>query len=243
MSTFVPLLARLLLTATVATGLTLPAAQAQERQTRAVAGDFQQVESSGGIDVYLTQGPTAAVAVEAAAPETLPHIVTEVQNGTLSIHWERDYSLRGLSYKLRSVKVYITAPRLSGLTLSGGADGHGQTPILADDFRIRASGGSDVTLTLQAKTLRAEASGGSDVTLAGRVEQQEMRFSGGSDYHGFALQSTTASITASGGSDADAWVDGQLEASASGGSDLRYKGAGRVTSVHAGGSSGVKHVQ
>lgn len=235
-----PLLSRRLLTTAAALSLATGAAQAQERQPRPV-GEFQQVASSGGIDVYLTQGPTAAVVVE-AAPEALPHIVTEVQNGALSIHWEQNYSLRGLSYKLRNAKVYITAPRLSGLTLSGGADGHGQTPILADDFRIETSGGSDVTLTLQAKTLRANASGGSDLTLSGQVERQELSLSGGSDYHGFGLQSTTATIEASGGADADAWVEGELAASASGGSDLRYKGAGRVTSVRASGSSGVRHV-
>ena len=199
-----PFLSRLL--GPAAAGLlTTSFALAQQKQTRPVAGDFEQVESSGGIDVYLTQGPAVAVTVEATS-EALPHIVTEVQSGKLAIHWEQDYALRGLSSRQRLVRVYIRAPRLSGLSLSGGADAHGQTPILADDFRIRASGGSDVSLTLQAKTLRAEASGGSDLTLSGKVERQEMSFSGGSDYHGFGLQSTTASIAASGGSDADAWV-------------------------------------
>lgn len=233
-------LARLLHTA-VAVVLTTVYARAQQRQSRPVTGDFQQVESGGGIDVYLTQGPTAAVAVE-ALPEALPHVVTEVRNGTLVIHWEQGFTWHILG-RQRAVRVYITSPRLTGLVLSGGADAHGQTPLLADDFSIRTSGGSDVTLALQAKTLRAESSGGSDVTLTGKVERQEMKFSGGSDYHGFGLQSTTATIEASGGSDADAWVDETLVANASGGSDLRYKGTARVTSFHSGHDSGVKHVQ
>lgn len=237
-----------LLGTAVALALTTPGAHAQQRQARPVSGSFERVESSGGIDVYLAQGPAAAVAVE-ALPEALPHVVTEVRDGTLSVHWEKDFSWQkmmswnGLSSRQRGVKVYITAPRLTGLALSGGADAHGQTPLRADDFSIRASGGSDVTLALQAKTVRAESSGGSDVTLTGKVERQDMHFSGGSDYHGFGLQSTTATISASGGSDADVWVDGELTANASGGSDLHYKGTARLLNPRHGEDDDVKHVR
>ncbi len=239
MSTF--LINRLLGTA-VAVVLATAGAQAQQQQSRPVTGDFQQVESGGGIDVYLTQGPTAAVTVE-APPEALPHVVTEVRNGALVIHWEQNFSWHGLMGPQRGVKVYITAPHLTGLVLSGGADAHGQTPLRADDFSIRASGGSDVTLALQAKTVRAESSGGSDVTLTGKVERQEMKFSGGSDYHGFGLQSATATISASGGSDAEAWVDGELTANASGGSDLRYKGTARLANPRPGEDDDIRHVR
>ncbi|WP_375419172.1 head GIN domain-containing protein [uncultured Hymenobacter sp.] len=235
------LLARLLTTTAVA-GLTFGAAQAQQKQDRPLTSDFQMVESSGGIDVYLTQGPTAAVTVESTA-DALPRVVTEVKNGTLAVHWEEGFQPWKVANRPYRARVYVTAPRLTGVSVSGGADVHGQTTIQADDFRIQTSGGGDVFLTLQAKTLRAEASGGSDLNLSGKVERQEVSVSGGSDYHGFGLQSATASIQASGGSDADAWVEGELEASASGGSDLRYKGKGRVTSVHSGGSSGVRHVE
>ena len=240
-------LSRLLGTA-AAVALATTCTVAQQRQARPVAGSFEKIESSGGIDVYLSQGPAAAVAVE-ALPEALPHVLTEVRNGTLLISWEPGFSWHGrtawntATSRQRGVRVYITAPRLTGLVLSGGADAHGETPLQADDFSIRASGGSDVTLALQAKTVRAESSGGSDLTLTGRVERQEMRFSGGSDYHGFGLQSTTATISASGGSDAEAWVDGELTANASGGSDLHYKGTARLVNARHGGDDDVKHVR
>jgi hypothetical protein len=233
-------LPRLLITAILA-GLTLGTAHAQEKQTRPVSGAFQLVESSGGIDVYLSQGPTAAIVAEAAA-DVLPHLVTEVKGNTLAIHWEQGFQPWKQANHPYQAKVYITSPRITGVSLSGGADAHGQTPIQTDDFRIQTSGGGNVTLTLQAKTLHAQASGGSDLNLSGKVDQQEMSISGGSDYHGFGLQSTTASIEASGGSDADVWADGTIIASASGGSDLRYKGTAQVRSMNSSGSSSVKHV-
>ncbi|MCC3151945.1 head GIN domain-containing protein [Hymenobacter sp. BT770] len=216
-------------------------AQAQVKQSRQV-GNFQVVQSSGGIDVYLTQGSNTKVVVE-ASPEAQEHVVTEVEDGTLKIGWERNYSWQNLLKSKGHVNVYITCPRLTGLALSGGADAKGESDFTADDFNLQASGGSDVKLTLTAKTLRSVASGGSDVDLAGRVDRQKVEVSGGSDYNAFALQSNTASVNASGGSDVKISVEGELNSSASGGSDVRYKGNARlVNASHSGGGS-VRRVQ
>lgn len=217
------------------------AAQTPVKQPRQL-NDFQQIQSSGGIDVFLTQGSTTAVVVE-AVPEAQPHIVTEVQGGTLKISWESGYSWRSLlSYK-RRVNVYLTSPQFMGLTLSGGADAKGQSPITADDFKIEASGGSDVDLALTAKSLSSMASGGSDISLTGRVDRQRVEVSGGSDYNAFGLQSTTAEVHASGGSDVSVSVDDELSSSASGGSDVHYKGNPRLASSHTSGGSGARRVQ
>lgn len=210
-------------------------ALAQVKQPRQLSG-FEKVSSSGGIDVILSQGSSTSVVVE-ASPEAQDHVVTEIEDGTLKIGWERNYSWRNLLSSHRKVNVYITTPRLSGLVLSGGSDAKGLSNFSADAFQIQASGGSDVRLTLNAKSLTIQASGGSDVDLAGRVERQKVSVSGGSDYNAFALQSTTATVDASGGSDANVSVDGELSSNASGGSDVRYKGRARVTSSHSGGGS------
>ena len=112
---------------------------------------------------------------------------------------------------------------------------------------MQSSGGFDVKLSLTAKTLTSVASGGSDVALSGRVERQverqTVRVSGGSDYNRFGLQSTTADVSASGGSDVSVSVDGEISSSASGGSDVRYKGTARVTRASHSGGSGVHHVR
>lgn len=216
-------------------------AHAQVKQSRQL-GSFQTVSSSGGIDVVLSQGSNISVVVE-ASEEAQGHIVTEVQGNKLSIGWERNYSWRNLLSSKRKATVYITCPRLSGLSLSGGADAKGQSNFSADNFSIDASGGSDVKMNLTAKTLTVQASGGSDVDLAGRVERQEVDVSGGSDYNGFALQSNTATVQASGGSDVNISVDGEISSSASGGSDIRYKGGARVANSSSGGGGSVRRVE
>ncbi|MBF9238476.1 DUF2807 domain-containing protein [Hymenobacter sp. BT683] len=215
-------------------------AQAQEKKSRQV-GNFEAVSSSGGIDVVLTQSPTTSVTVEASS-EAQEHLVTEVNNGTLNIGWERNYSWRNLLSNRGKVVVYVTCPRLNGLSMSGGADAKSESTFTADDFRVDASGGSDIKLKLTAKTLSVQASGGSDVSLAGRVERQKVNVSGGSDYDGFALQSNTATVSASGGSDVNVSVEDEISSNASGGSDIRYKGDARVAKSSSGGSS-VRRVQ
>jgi hypothetical protein len=215
--------------------------QAQVKQKRQL-NNFEAVSSSGGIDVVLTQGATTSVVVE-AAPEAQEHIVTEVKGNALNIGWERDYSWRSLLSNKRKATVYITCPRLSGLSLSGGSDAKGESTFSADNFKISASGGSDVKLDLTAKTLSVQASGGSDVVLTGRAERQKIDVSGGSDYNGFALQSTTATVSASGGSDVKAWVEGEITSSTSGGSDVRYKGGARIASSSSSGGGSVRRVQ
>lgn len=215
-------------------------AQAQVKQQRQL-GSFQQVSSSGGIDVVLTQGPTSSVVVEAAA-EAQEHLVTTVKGGTLEIGWERNYSVRNLLISKRKTVVHITCPKLTALSLSGGADAKGESSFSADDFRINASGGSDVSLSLNAKMLTIQASGGSDVALTGSVERQKVDVSGGSDYDGFNLKSTSATVNASGGSDVTVYVEEEISTSASGGSDIRYKGNARLAKSSSGGSS-VRRVQ
>ena len=108
---------------------------------------------------------------------------------------------------------------------------------------MQSSGGSDVKLSLTAKTLTSVASGGSNVALSGRVERQTVRVSGGSDYNGFSLQSTTADVSASGGSNVSVSVDGEISSSASGGSYVRYKGTARMTRASHSGGGGVHHVR
>lgn len=210
-------------------------AQAQEKKLRQV-GNFEAVSSGGGIDVVLTQGATTSVTVQAPS-EAQEHLVTEVKNGTLNIGWERNYSWRNLLSNRGKTVVYVTCPRLKAVSMSGGADAKSESTFTADDFRVNASGGSDIHLKVTAKTLSVQASGGSDVNLAGRAERQKVDVSGGSDYNGFALQSNSASVSASGGSDVNVTVEDEISSNASGGSDIRYKGGARLSKSSSGGSS------
>ena len=195
----------------------------QAQQLRSV-GAFEKIKTSGACDVVLTQGSTTEVKVQADA-SIEKYIKTEVENGTLVIYREKNAPFQLMNNK--KVTVYVTCPRLTGVETSGASDLKTESTFQADDFTIKASGASDVTLRLDAKNLTVNASGASDVRLAGRVERQQVQISGSSDYRASDLQSQTANVRASGASDAYVSVDGELSAQASGASDVHNKGKGR----------------
>ncbi|UYZ57956.1 head GIN domain-containing protein [Hymenobacter latericus] len=199
-------------------------AQGQLRQV----GAFRQVKASGAVNVVLRQAAAQEVRVE-ARPEVQARVRTVVENGTLRIYRESGSGWSSLNWgKDDQVTVYVTAPTLTGVEVSGASELKSASPIQAEQFSIRVSGASDVTLQLNAQSLSATASGASDIRLAGRVAQQQVQVSGSSDYRAYELQSQKAVVQASGASDAYVYVDGDLQARSSGASDVHYKGRARV---------------
>ncbi len=209
----------------VATLLSLSACSTSEAQQVRQVASFNTVKASGAVNIYVRQGSTTEVKVD-ATPDMLEHLRTEVSGNTLTIYREKKSSLTDM-VRSNPVKIYITTPKLEGIEVSGACDVKGETPIKADDFRIAASGASDVTLTLNANSVTTKASGASDIRLDGRVERQQVHISGSSDYRASDLRSDKADVEASGASDAYVYVDEELNSRSSGASDVRNKGRAR----------------
>ena len=85
------------------------------RQSRTVSG-FHGVEISGGIDLYLSNGPEY-VAISASGNNLRDHIKTEVENGILRIYLDQN-----MNHSLGNsrMKAYVSLPTLKSLGASGG---------------------------------------------------------------------------------------------------------------------------
>jgi hypothetical protein len=205
-------------------------------QTRKITG-FQGVEVSGGIDLYLSNGPES-VAISASSASTRDHIKTEVVKGTLRIYLDNNWSKGWGNLKM---KAYVSLPDLKNLGASGGSDIFFQNQITAADLDIHLSGGSDLKGKLNANHLVINQSGGSDVDLSGNVQNLKVDASGGSDLGGYGLITDYADINSSGGSDSRITVNKELRIVSSGASDVSYKGAASVKEIKSSGSSSVTH--
>ncbi|HLX93399.1 MAG TPA: head GIN domain-containing protein [Puia sp.] len=205
-------------------------------EQRKVKG-FHAIHVSGGIDLYLTQGSEEAVAVSASDPEYRDRIKTEVEDGVLKIYFES----RGFHFGWgnRKLKAYVSVKTIDGLMASGGSDAYLQGMIKSDKLKVELSGGSDLKGKIQANEMSIDQSGGSDVDISGSVSNLNVDATGGSDLNGYGLVTDYCRIMASGGSDSHITVNKELSASASGGSDIYYKGTGVVHSVKSSGSSGI----
>jgi hypothetical protein len=206
-------------------------------QTRNVRG-FHAIEVSGGIDLYLTQGGEEAVAVSAAETEWRDRIRTEVTDGVLRIYMDNK-NFRWGNWGNRHLKAYVSCKVLDQLNASGGSDVYLQEAIRSDKLKLELSGGSDLSGKMVIGELSVYQSGGSDTHVSGSAARLFVHTSGGSDYHGYDLAADNCKVEASGGSDAYLTVNKELTASATGGSDVHYRGTGVVRESHASGSGSV----
>lgn len=123
-------------------------------------------------------------------------------------------------FVLSSPRVSISMPDLTRLDVSGGTTGSTTGFVLSHSLVVTASGGSVMTSSGRATNLTASASGGSQLDLTN-------------------LRVTNANVDLSGGSTATVNLNGRLDASISGGSQLHYLGNPTLGNINTSGGSGV----
>lgn len=197
-------------------------------------GNFDAISVGYGIDVHLHQSNQTSVAVK-AKKEIMKYIITEVKNGTLVIKVDNWKRAKG------KMDITIHVPSLEKISASGGSDVYGKGSWKLENVEINLSGGSDFEMELTANKMECNASGGSDIDLIGSADKIEISCSGGSDVEAKKFMVRHCNVSASGGSDVDIHVTESIDASASGASDITYKGSPSQVKVHSSGSSDISN--
>jgi hypothetical protein len=176
--------------------------------------DFTAVSASHGFNIQITQGTTYSIKV--TTDDNLQQYLNIHKEGsTLYIELQP-----GIGYSTTQLRAEITMPTIKNIQLSGGSILNAQNVNLSDKLTIDISGGSQVTITGQA----------TDLTLSG---------SGGSIMHLGDLQANNATVDYSGGSQGTVNLNGRLDATLSGGSQLHYKGNPTLGTVDSTGGSSI----
>jgi len=217
----------------------LPAHSQQNRNLP--LANFQEISVSSGIDLYLSQGNTESVKV-VAHEDLIDNVIVEKSGSSLKVKYKDNISWSRLLQN-QSIKVYITCKKITAINASGGSDVYGQNTLKTNTINISASGGSDITLSLATQNLELRTSGGSDVDLKGKAVNMNASLSGGSDIEALELLVDYAKVNASGGSDAKVNVEKGLQADASGGSDVYYKGNASLKKTSTSKSGDVKKLK
>ena len=206
---------------------------------RSVSG-FHAVEVSHGIDLYISQGNTEAVAISAKNEKFRSNIKTVVTNGVLKIYYDDAGTMVHVNFDNRKLVAYVTVKNIDALRASGGSDVYVQGVLQSPDLRVELSGGSDLSGQLQAADFKINLDGGSDAKISGKSGSITVSASGGSDFKGYDFVTDNCNVDASGGSDIYITANKELTARASGGSDVYYKGSAVIKSTDASGGSDVK---
>ncbi len=200
---------------------------------------FSAIEVSGAIDLYLSQGNEDAVAVSASSDEIKQRIKTEVKGGTLQIYFDG----RGLNWKIwgnHKMKAYVTFKTLTRLEASGACNIRATETIKQEGLKIELSGASDFTGEVSVKKLRIDASGASNVKISGVADEATFITSGACNLKAYELKSISCKIDASGASNIRITVEKELNAQASGGSTVFFKGNGLIRDISTSGGASVK---
>lgn len=186
---------------------------------------FNAINASGSFDVYITQGSTESVKVE-APDKYLNDIKTEVVGGELRVYVKSD---RGWSNwfgtTTRKMAIYISAKTLNSVALGGSGDMYFKNSIKAESLKVRVSGSGNITGAVQCRDLEAGVSGSGDMKLTGRAQTSSVRVSGSGGYTARDLVTNKTSVRVSGSGSASINVNESLDASVSGSGDINYTGA------------------
>ncbi len=176
---------------------------------------FNGVDAGGAFTVIIRQGNPQEVKIT-AEEEIMPKINTEIRNNILFI------SGRNLRNPGRML-VEITLPELIYLNASGASTFRTEGDFKASEFLLKASGASNVILSIEAQHLKSDLSGAADVKLTGRAKNHDCEVSGAASLKAFDLETDTLRIDLSGAADARVDVRKAAYVNKSGVANLRYK--------------------
>ena len=194
--------------------------------------DFEGLDVSSGIDVYLSQGGEHRVTVK-ADKDIIDDIVTEVRNGILKIYLDRSH------WRISNISVEVTFVDLNRIKASAGSDIKSDEALKFDDLSVEASSGSDINLNLTASNLEISASSGSDARLNGKTTSLDIQSSSGSDIYAFDLDADNVEVNTSSGSDVRITALKTIQVNASGGSDIYVRGNPERQKISTSGGSDV----
>jgi len=203
---------------------------------------FNAVDLEGSFDVFLTQGSTESVRVE--APEDVIHrILTEVHDGVLKIYNRHDVGFHwgdwfGSHHK--KIAVYVTVKDINSINVSGSGDISFKEGITANTLKIRVSGSGDMVGKVNVKTLESSVSGSGDVKLSGSADNSTVSVVGSGDFTARNLVTINTAVRVSGSGDVDINASNKVEASVSGSGDVHYNRGVKSVSASKSGSGDIE---
>lgn len=200
------------------------------KEDRSVSG-FTSIEVSGAFTVYLYQGKSEALTVE-ADKNLMQYIVTEVNGDKLEI-----YTRKKTIQKFTKMNIYLTFEELEMIDISGAVAIIGEDKMSFDELAIDGSGASEILLNMDVSVFRADFSGASEIELSGEAKTAQFELSGASEIDAYDFIIEHCELDVSGASDARIHVTGNLEVDVSGAASVKYKGSPQLNSDVSGAGS------
>ena len=188
----------------------------------AASANTTRVAVSGWFNVDLVDGKEGELTVE-GEENLLEYIITEVNNGKLSIKTEKGVNLKPSNWN-DGIRITVPVESIDAVSLSGSGDIVGKTRIKAGDFKTAMSGSGDITLDLETDSMTAAMSGSGDMNLSGKTKDFDATISGSGDIKAYDLEADNVEAVISGSADIKVTANKKLKARVSGSGDISYRG-------------------
>lgn len=186
-------------------------------EERIISQSFSAIKATEGLNVYLTQGNTESITVE--ADENLHELIlTEVVDGVLKIHTKENIG------RASAKKVMINFKDITAITSTSGSDVYSTNTITANHLKLKSTSGSDMKLDVNTSVLECESTSGSDLKLSGKTDRLIAEATSGSDIKASNLIAQSSQVKATSGADISVNTQKELTAKASSGGDIKYYG-------------------
>lgn len=184
---------------------------------RKANNNFTKISTKMGLDVYVTQGAKNSITVE--ADENLHDIIfTEITNGTLEIYSDKNI------WKANAKKVHVTIKNIELLSASSGGSIYSEEKITSKDVIISAASGADIKISIDAANIETNVASGANISINGKSQTLITNAASGSSVSAYNLQSKNVVARASSGANINIYASENMEASASSGGHIGFKG-------------------
>lgn len=189
---------------------------AQQSENRSV-GSFKGVKVAEGIDVYLKKGDKESLRVEVTGIKT-SDVITEVSGEYLKIHMQEG------RYRDRTVKVYVTYVEVNKLSASSASNIFAESIIKTSRLSLSASSAATIDIQLEVDDLEVSASSAAELELRGKAKNVEIDASSAGEIDAYDMVSESVDVDVSSAGSAKVNVVKEINAHASSGGSIRYKG-------------------
>ena len=124
--------------------------------------NFDNIAVSGSFDVNLVKGKEGTITIK-ASENLMDVIVTEVENGVLTIKFKKGFNIK--NYK--TIDITVSYEAIEGIALSGSGNIHSNDVVATENLDLSLSGSGNFKLDVSSTNLNARISGSGNMNLSG----------------------------------------------------------------------------
>lgn len=192
-------------------------------EKRNLSGNFTAIEVSDGIQLMLTKGDEASIAVSASDPKYMERFKTEVVGNTLKIYYDNKGMVWNNNDK-RKLRAYVSFKLIDKLQASSGANVICKNILTLAVLDLKLTSGAQFNGEVNIGQLSSDQNSGSEINITGKATKITVEASSGAIFKGFDLMVEYCTAKASSGGSVRVNVSKELAAKANSGGGVRYKG-------------------